>query len=163
MIPKIRILHIDDNDYNRLLVKEILLSEPNNYEIVQVDSREKLEEFLSGDTVDLILSNFDIFDYKDLSIIKAIKDKQPGVPLIIVTGKGSEEIAVKAMKLGADDYVIKSARHIGGIADSVKVVLERSKSGDDHKSIKTALDESKELFRTAFENAAIGVCMVSME
>lgn len=160
MKPIIRVLHIDDNFYSRLLVKETLQAEQINYEIIQIEHLEMLKIFITQ-SYDVILSNFDIFGFAELSIIKYIKDIQPNVPLIILTGKGSEEIAVRAMKSGADDYVIESAKQIGSLEASIRSVLERKRISAEHSNIKVALGEREALFSTIFENAAIGVCTIS--
>ncbi|HEX2936910.1 MAG TPA: PAS domain S-box protein [Bacteroidales bacterium] len=162
MKPTIRVLHIDDNYYTRLLVKETLQNDQNTYEIYQVESLKVLNSLISK-TYDVILSNFDIFGFADLSIIKYIKESKPDVPIIILTGKGSEEIAVRAMKSGADDYVIKSASQMASLEAAISLVLERRQVKAEHSNIKIALGEREALFRTIFENAAIGVCTVSPE
>lgn len=162
MKQTIRVLHIDDNYYSRLLVKETLQTEQNLYEICHVDSLEMLNNVIVK-SFDVILTNFDIFGFADLSIITYIKEKQPEVPVIVVTDKGSEEIAVRAMKSGVDDYVIKSAKQIVSLETRIRLVLERRRFKIEHFNIKIALGEREALFRTVFENAAIGVCTVNNE
>ncbi len=163
MKPKVRLLHIDDDFNSRLLVKETLQSGQCCYEVYSVDSKETLKQLIAGTTYDAVLTNFSIFGFPDLSIIKYIKEQQSEVPVIIVTEKGSEEIAVWAMRSGADDYVIKSAKHIASLDSRIQLVLEQSRVRNQHFNIQTALNESKVLFRTAFENAAIGICTITAE
>lgn len=162
MKQTIRVLHIDDNYYSRLLVRETLQTEQNLYEICHVDSLEMLNNVIIK-SFDVILTNFDIFGFADLSIIAYIKEKQPEIPVIVVTDKGSEEIAVRAMKSGVDDYVIKSAKQIVSLETRIRLVLERRRFKIEHFNIKIALGEREALFRTIFENAAIGVCTVNNE
>ena len=45
-------------------------------------------------------------------MLREVKRLWPGVPVVVLTGTGSEEIAVEAMKAGLDDYVIKSPHDI---------------------------------------------------
>lgn len=159
MKQTIRVLHIDDNYYSRLLVKVTLQRGLNSYEICEAGSLKLLNSFIT-DTYDVILSSFDIFGFADLAIIRFIKQNHPDVPVIIVTGKGSEDIAVRAMKSGADDYVIKSAKQIGSLETRINAALERRRITHEYFNIKMALGESEALFRTIFENAAIGVCTI---
>src|SRR3989442_13705608 len=61
-----------------------------------------------------------------MAILRAVKDRCPDCPVIMVTGTGSEEIAVEAMKAGPDDYVLKAAHNFGRLPVAVKAVLERA-------------------------------------
>src|SRR3989454_8677897 len=61
-----------------------------------------------------------------MAILRAVKDRCPDCPVIMVTGTGSEEIAVEAMKAGLDDYVLKAAHNFGRLSVAVKAVLERA-------------------------------------
>ncbi len=88
-----------------------------------------------------------------LQVLQLVKEKCPEIPVIIVTGTGSEEIAVQAIKMGASDYVIKSVKHIKGLVPTIKTVLKNKKIQDEHKITLTALRESEERFRLFFNNS----------
>lgn len=163
MNTKIRILHIDDNLHDRQLVKDVLQLETDGFEVVEADNREKFGKCLEEQNFDIVLSDFNILGFDGLQVLQVVKEKDPDIPVIIVTGTGSEEIAIQAMKMGAADYVIKSYKHIQGLIPRIKAVLEFKKIQDERKSALIALHESEELFRTAFESAVIGVCMVNQD
>lgn len=161
MKTKIRILHVDDSILDRLLIRDTLMHENDEFEIIEADNREKFEALISNDNFDIILSDFNILGFDGLQVLQVVKEKNADLPVIIVTGTGSEEIAIKAMKTGAADYVIKSVNHIKGLPATIKSVLNHKKTENDLKFAQAALKESEALFRTAFENASIGVCLVS--
>ena len=163
MNQKIRILHIDDSMLDRQLVKVALEKESDEFEIVEADNREEFEKQLAADNFDLVLSDFNILGFDGLQVLQIVKEKNPDLPVIIVTGTGSEEVAIQSMKMGAADYVIKSVKHIMGLVPTVKTVLEHKKAQDERKLALVALTESEELFRTAFESAAIGVYLMSLD
>ncbi len=56
---------------------------------------------------DLLLVDLRIGDMDGLEVIQACKQKRPGLPIIMITGHGSVETAVEAMRLGAYDYLTK--------------------------------------------------------
>ncbi len=76
--------------------------------------------------------------------------------MIIVTGTGSEEIAVEAMKRGAADYVIKHPSHIQKLPHTIRRVIEKCEAQRRHR-------ESEERYRTAVEHSNDGFALVRGE
>src|SRR5207249_11025872 len=83
-----------------------------------------------------------------LAILRTVKDRCPDCPVIMVTGTGSEEIAVEAMKAGLDDYVLKAAHNFGRLSVAVKTVLERAQE-------RRALRESEDRFHAFMGNRLV--------
>jgi PAS domain S-box-containing protein len=158
-MEKIRILHIDDNVHDRILVRDALEKEHEEYEVVEADNRAKFEKNLSEGTFDLVLSDFNILGFDGLQVLQIVKERKPDLPVIIVTGTGSEEIAIQAMKMGASDYVIKSASHLRGIAHTIQMVLENKKTQDERKLALAAQRESEDLYHTIFENSSVAILL----
>jgi PAS domain S-box-containing protein len=161
MKTKIRILHIDDNIHDRQLIKDALQKEHHGFEVLEADSREKFERRLAEGGFDIILSDFNILGFDGLQVLQVVKEKNPDLPVIIVTGTGSEEIAIQAMKLGASDYVIKSVKHIQGLAPTIKSVLENKKIDEERKIALSALRESEELYRSIYDNSSVAILLTS--
>jgi len=160
MKKDIKILHIDDSYLDRSLVKDILNQESSDFILFEADTREKFESLISEQEFDIVLSDFNILGFDGLQVLKIVQKINPNLPVIIVTGTGSEEVAIQAMKMGAADYVIKSVKHIRSLPHVIMSVLEHKTKEKELKETQIALLKSEALFRTAFENAAIGVCMV---
>ena len=68
-------------------------------------------------------------------MIDRVRALYPSLPVIIVTGTGSEEIAVEALKRGAADYVIKSPSHIRRLPETIRSVLSRRRLEEDVERI----------------------------
>lgn len=60
-----------------------------------------------------------------IAVLKAAKSRWPDCPVVLFTSSGSEEVAVEAMKAGADDYVIKNTRHMVRLPHAVRHAIER--------------------------------------
>ena len=161
MKTKIHILHIDDNIHDRQLVIDALQRENNEFNVTEADNREKFEKYLAEGTFDLVLSDFNILGFDGLQVLQFVKSQNPGLPVIIVTGTGSEEIAIQAMKMGASDYVIKSVNHIRGLVPTIKKVLEHKKVQEEQKRAEDALHESEIRLRRLLENSLDGILMTS--
>jgi PAS domain S-box-containing protein len=127
----IRILHIDDNFHDRQLVKDILHKASGEFKIKEADSREKLDANLAEGGFDIVLSDFNIPGFNGLQLLQFIRDRISDIPFIILTGNGSEEIAVQAMKMGAADYVTKSADHFRGLAHTIQTACISKKSKEE--------------------------------
>ena len=108
----VRILYIDDSAHDRALVRHALEVEHGSFRVTETTARAEFEARLAEGEFDLVLSDFNILGYDGLQVLDAVKTTSPRLPVLIVTGTGSEEIAVQAMKCGAADYVIKTPQHI---------------------------------------------------
>ena len=125
MDAKIRILYIDDYALDRELVKDALEKEHGGFELMEASNRKEFETLLKAHAFDLVLSDFNIAGFEGLQVLEAVHAHDPRIPVIIVTGTGSEEIAVKALKQGASDYVIKRPQHIRKLPQTILTVLEK--------------------------------------
>lgn len=161
MKAKVRVLHIDDNIHDRKLVKDALQKEHDGFQVAEADSREKFENYLAEQNFDIVLSDFNILGFDGLQVLQAVKELKPDLPVIIVTGTGSEEIAIQAMKMGAADYVIKSVKHIQGLAPTIKTVLDNKRINKERINALAALRESEELHRSIYDNSSVAILLTS--
>ena len=119
----VRILYIDDSAHDRALVRHALEIEHGAFRVTEAATRAAFEAQLAHGDFDLGLSDFNILGYDGLQVLDAVKAKNPRLPVLIVTGTGSEEIAVEAMKRGAADYVIKTPQHIQRLPLTIRSVI----------------------------------------
>jgi len=125
MKDTIRILYIDDSSLDRELVLDALERESSGFTITTANSQTQFIERLSEGQYDLVLSDFNILGFEGLNVLDTVNARGLNVPVIIVTGTGSEEVAAEAIKRGAAEYVLKSPRHIRRLPDTIRSVLEK--------------------------------------
>ena len=95
-----------------------------------------------------------------LEIVKRIKESSnPDIPVILVTGKGDEEIAVKALKLGVFDYVTKDQGYLYKLPSIVENAYYSIRLSHEHE----ALLESEKRYRSLFENNHVAMLLVDPE
>ncbi len=138
MNKQIHILYIDDNPLDRALVRDSLEKEHGGFILTEARSQHEFEKLFHKDGYDLVLTDFNILGFDGLQVLEMVKKVSPDTPVVFVTGTGTEEVAVEAMKRGASDYVIKTASHINRLPKTIQAVigakqvrLEKEKAQND--------------------------------
>ncbi len=122
MNHSLRVLLVEDNaDDAELLVLEL---ETSGYQVThqQVDTAIALRRALQAQSWDLILVDYSMPSFNALEALELVKEYELDIPFIIVSGSIGEETAVKAMKAGVHDYILKGklARLLPAIARELK-------------------------------------------
>lgn len=110
LLPTITILILDDSEVDRLTYIRYLQSDPDHtYRIIEAETLEEGIEMWNSERPNIALVDVNLQDGDGLEFLEEIaihypKDK---LPVIVLTGLGDERVAVRAMKLGAADYLIK--------------------------------------------------------
>ncbi len=149
------LLVVDDMDDVRRLVGNSLARE--GYEIKTFGSGEACLNAMATMIPDAIYLDIDMPGLSGLQTLEKIREKHPGVPVIMLTGDDSVESIVAAMKLGAYDYVVKPperqklvtvARNaVEHYRMSVQLTsLKRETRGDGFHGIVTQSEAMKEVF-----------------
>ncbi len=95
---------MDDEPRIRRFVR--LMLEQNDWEVVDVASGREAVDAARADQPDLILLDINLPDLDGFEVLRQIRDFSP-VPIIMLTGRGSEDDRVVGLDVGADDYVVK--------------------------------------------------------
>jgi len=108
--PAIRVLLIEDSPTDAELIC-IGLEDVRTADF-QIDAAETLAdglERLQGSAFDVVLVDLSLPDCAGIETCVRVHDRHPDVPLIVLTGLDDEETALEAMKVGAQDYLVKRA------------------------------------------------------
>jgi PAS domain S-box-containing protein len=162
MNQPVRILYVDDYPLDRELVRDALEKEHGSFELIEAASRAEFEKELAKGNFDLVLSDFNILGFEGLQVIDAVHAKDSNLPVIIVTGTGSEEVAAESIKRGAADYVIKTPKQIQRLPHTIRSVLEKKKFKDERLKADETLQVSEARFRSLFENMLNGFAYCKM-
>ncbi len=131
-----KILVVDDEEEFRDVYRIIL--EDKGYDINEASSGEKCLSMLENDDFDLVITDLKMVGMDGIELLKSIKEKQHSCDVIIVTGFGTVDSAVNAMKQGAFSYFIKGSDPEVLLKEIEKLV--RIKSLElDNKSIRDQL------------------------
>ena len=163
MSNPIRILYVDDNPHDRELVRDALEKEHGGFELVSTASRADFETAFAKGGFDLVLSDFNILGFDGLQVLEIVQAKDSNLPVVVVTGTGSEETAVEALKRGAADYVIKTPAHIQHLPHTIRAVLERKNLDEKRRQAEKAVSISEEKYRRIVETAQEGIWVIDTE
>ncbi len=104
------VLVVDDSAVDRRLVGGMLAKSPGIDVDFASDGKEALRKVQASPPA-LVITDLVMPEMDGLELVSAIVSQYPQVPVILMTGKGSEDIAVKALQAGAASYVPKTALH----------------------------------------------------
>lgn len=125
MVNSLRILLCEDDDDIAFLIKINILKEFPGAEVTITKTKEDTLQYLFEVKydVDVILLDYLLVNTTGLEILEEIR-KITEIPVIIITGQGSEEVAVNAMKMGASDYIVKRGRFFNEIPNVIEKVTK---------------------------------------
>ena len=130
------VLIIDDRRDNVELLIENVLRPAGYRHSVAYDGEAGLQQAMS-ETPDLIIMDVNIPRVSGLDVLKRLRDAQNQVPVILMTFHGSEQAAVQAFRLGAQDYIIKPYS-----AEQLTRSVERALSGHHLRRERDELTEA---------------------
>ena len=100
-----KILLIDDEQAQITSIKGFL--KRRKYSVLTANSGFEGIKIIESTSVDLVLSDFRMPDMNGLEVVKAVKDHNPEIPVVVITAFSDTQDAVKVMKEGAFDYLSK--------------------------------------------------------
>lgn len=153
MIEKVKILHLEDDDLDAELLKNILLDEQIDCEISLVQDRRTFQEALIKSEFDLIFSDNSLPSFDGIDALRFAKKVQPNTPFIFFSGTIDEDVAIEAMRWGATDYVLKNKLSKLGV--TAKRVLSHSKQ-------KKELNRANEKIKENEARLKVGLSMVNI-
>jgi two-component sensor histidine kinase len=121
-----RILIADDDPDMRALVARALSQEFAAPQIRHVTHSSDFDQALTEAAPDLMIVDYDLHWIDGFKVFERLKAAYPHCPVVMFTGTGNEELAVRAMKLGFDDYVVKRPKQFSRLAASARLAYERT-------------------------------------
>jgi len=113
-----RIVVVDDEP--RVVEGLVELLRLDGYAAEGFSRPEQVLRYLESTTVDLLLTDLKMPEIDGLELLKRVKGANPGIGVVMITGQGSVDDAVRAMKAGADDYLVKPVN-----IDELEIIIER--------------------------------------
>ncbi|HVM33369.1 MAG TPA: diguanylate cyclase [bacterium] len=121
-----RILLVEDNPGDALLLQAVL-REKNGpaYVLKRVDRLRACLDCLLAEAFDVVLLDLSLPDSSGLSTLRAVMEKAPHLPIVVLTGLGDQETAIQSLHEGAQDFLLKDELTGALIKRSISYAVER--------------------------------------
>jgi PAS domain S-box-containing protein len=144
-----QVLLVEDNPGDARLIQESLREAHGAvFEVHHAGRLTAALETLAAGDIDVVLLDLGLPDANGLDTLVRAHDAASGVPIVVLTGLDDEELAMRAVQEGAQDYLIKGNVEGGPLARAVRYAIER-------KQIEGELRQSQDQLRTIIDNAPI--------
>jgi PAS domain S-box-containing protein len=133
----VRVLHVEDDSAFADLTGDMLERVAEDIAVVTAPDAETALERLGEEPVDCVVSDYDMPGRSGLELLEAVRAEHPDLPFILFTGKGSEEIASRAITAGVSDYLQKASGTdcYGMLAKRIRDAVERYRSEERYHSL----------------------------
>ncbi|MFX1514018.1 MAG: response regulator [Promethearchaeota archaeon] len=136
----IKVLFVEDDETDRLVFEKLIKIRGLPYDYKIANSVREAKKILGSEAFEIVITDYMLGDGTSFELFELFGQ----APVIFVTGVGTEEIAVKAMKSGVYDYVVKDKdyNYIESIPEIVEGAYKRSKIVNQTRSsgISTKID-----------------------
>lgn len=144
----IRVLLVDD-DSNLLRISKQFMEMEGPLQVDTALSVEEAMEKLEKEKYDIVVSDYQMPEKDGLEFLKTLRSKGNAIPFIMFTGKGREEVAIKALNLGASQYLNKTGEITTIYRELIRSITELVKV----RKSEEALRESEEKLRAILSSS----------
>jgi signal transduction histidine kinase len=147
----LKALIVDDSvDDTRLMLREF---EHAGFTVTheRVETEEALKSALERVQWDVLLSDYTMPQFSGMSALKIARENGLDLPFLFVTGTMGEDVAVEAMKAGANDYIVKSS--LGRLAPAVTRELREAERRHEYEHLKRMVAIEREQAFEKVKNA----------
>ena len=150
----IQVLHVDDEpSFLQITQKFMKVIGGGELNFHSLSNPLKVFDELKSNNFDVIVTDYQMPGMDGLELLSELKDKKISIPVIIFTGRGREEVAIKALNLGAIYYIEKTydaESQYGELRHVIRQVVR-------HRRMEKALIESEERYRIIFDESPISL------
>lgn len=115
-----KILILDD-EADMLVMLEMLITDKTPHEVVSTNNPFEVDELLSKDEFNLVITDLKMPMFDGIEVLQVVKQKDPDIPVIVITAFGTLEAAEEAVHRGAYDFITKPFRK-----EQILVAIERA-------------------------------------
>ncbi|MFW9993339.1 MAG: PAS domain S-box protein [Candidatus Odinarchaeota archaeon] len=149
LTPVINVIHFDDDEVFLDLVKFYFEEEYENINVDIATNPEKFLSILEEKDYDVIVSDYQMPEIDGLEFLASLRKKGNDTPFIMLTGRGREDVAVRALNLGAVYYLLKTGDP-EVVFSELKLYITRAA---EKKRLEQALRDSEDKFGNLFRHS----------
>jgi DNA-binding NtrC family response regulator len=136
------ILIVEDEDAIRRVLKKVLSEENPKYKLDEAPDGEKAISLIKTQHYDLVLCDIKMPKKDGIEVLEFVSSYDSSIPIIMISGHGDLKTAVKAMRMGAYDYIEKPP-DLNNLLNSVRSALVKTKTKKIPKKLKRLIPNMK--------------------
>jgi len=153
----IRVLLVEDNPGDARLFTELVRDTgAGQWKLVQVDRLSAALDRLRREPFDVMLLDLSLPDAEGLETLIRAHTEAPKVPIVVLTGHDDEALAVRAVRAGAQDYLVKGRLDGDLLVRSIRYASERGRAVE-------ALERREEHYRSLIENSMDLISILNLD
>ncbi len=156
-----RILIVEDVDLDAELIEKEIRRARIPFESRRASSRAQFIQEIHQFKPDLILADYSLPQFNVLDALALLQTEQQDIPLILVTGHHSEEVAVECMKRGAEDYILKAS--LKRLPGAVTNALAKRRVESEKLLAEAAFRRREEQYRLITENTRDLIALLDLD
>ena len=150
----VRILHLEDNALDASLIRYTLEDERIDCEIRVVDTRGDFVRCLEEEEYDVVFADYTLPKFTALDALEIMRERGIRTPVLLISGTIGEEFAVRSLKAGATDYVLKD--HLTRLGPAVRRALAEYDQRRRQAEAEAEIQRQSELFEVVEKMAFLG-------
>lgn len=140
----ITILLVEDNPGDARLIQLMLAAADGpRFDVVRADRLATAVETLCGGAVDVVLLDLSLPDAHGLETVSRTLECAPDAAIVVLTGLNDETVAIRAMKAGAQDYLVKGQFEEAVLVRAIRYAMERKRLDRDRRRLLLAAEEAR--------------------
>ncbi|MDK9700004.1 MAG: PAS domain S-box protein [bacterium] len=160
MVVPLEVIIVEDLPSDVELIIRELVRAGFEFHYRHVETGEELSCAMDELPPDLVLTDFMLPRFTGMDTIRIVKEFNPHIPIIVITGSINEEVAVDCIHAGADDYVIKE--HLSRLAPAIRHAQERHRLQLEKRRADSQLLYSRDMLGLALMSTNAGMWEVDL-
>ncbi|NER19566.1 MAG: response regulator [Symploca sp. SIO1C2] len=140
-LSSVKILLIEDNLAEARLLQEVLKGSTfKQFSLMHVQRLRDALELLNQDCFDVILLDLSLPDSQGLASLAPLINRAPSIPIVVLTNTNDDELAIEAVRQGAQDYLVKRQISREVLVRSVSYAIERKQTLEALREVNETLE-----------------------
>lgn len=152
---------LEDSPTDAELIQRVLKKEFADCRFELTLTRDRFLTALEEFNPQLILADNSLPQFDAMDALRIVRDRGIQLPFIMVSGTTSEEYAVKIIKAGADDYILKD--RLTRLPAAIEAAIRHREAENEKRKVAAELEKSEEKYRTIVDRISDGFMIVDKE
>lgn len=155
----ITVLVVEDDPVQRAAIRLALGHTSRTFAILEATTLQDARKQIDENNLDVVLLDLSLPDSQSMDTFIEVSRRTSDIPIIVVSAEEDREVAVEAVRHGAQDFLVKSTIDADRLVRSIKYSMARVRNEALRRQLNSFVS-SEWQFREAFEAAPIGIFLV---